>query len=222
MSDEERRTVAVTAAILLLASLARFVWEARPTPPILPPSPVPAALVEETGREVDEEERMQTPLAAGETVDPNRDPEVELARLPGVGPALAARIVASRNADGWFRTPNDLLRVSGIGTATLKRIQPLIELADPPAQTSSSAAGRRGPSSMTASGVDGRRQVVDLNRASEAELEALPGVGPTLAQRIVEYRSRSGRFSGVDQLREVSGIGDATLERLRPLVHVSR
>ncbi|MBU6430170.1 MAG: ComEA family DNA-binding protein, partial [Cyanobacteria bacterium REEB65] len=61
---------------------------------------------------------------------------------------------------------------------------------------------------------------VHLNRASAEDLEQLPGVGPGLAARILDYRSRHGSFHSVDELREVSGIGDRRLERLRPLVTV--
>ncbi|WP_285623988.1 helix-hairpin-helix domain-containing protein [Kineosporia sp. NBRC 101677] len=61
---------------------------------------------------------------------------------------------------------------------------------------------------------------IDLNTASVTELDALPGVGPVLAARIVEWRQANGRFATVDDLNEVSGIGDATMEKLRPLVRV--
>ena len=63
--------------------------------------------------------------------------------------------------------------------------------------------------------VDGR---IDLNSATAKELESLPGIGPELARRILEYRRINGRFSSVDDLKKVSGIGDKTLENLRPLV----
>ncbi len=60
---------------------------------------------------------------------------------------------------------------------------------------------------------------VKLNTATAAELEALPGVGPALAQRIAAYR-QGRRFSSVDDLLKVKGIGKAKLERLRSLVEV--
>ncbi|HSB45296.1 MAG TPA: helix-hairpin-helix domain-containing protein [Nitrospira sp.] len=62
---------------------------------------------------------------------------------------------------------------------------------------------------------------LDLNRASEQELEALPGIGPVLAERIVEYRHARGTFHDVEQLRKVKGIGKKKFERLRTLVHVA-
>ena len=59
---------------------------------------------------------------------------------------------------------------------------------------------------------------LDLNRASQDDLERLPGIGPGLAARIVDSRARRGIFGSVDDLRRVRGIGDATLARLRPLL----
>jgi competence protein ComEA len=59
---------------------------------------------------------------------------------------------------------------------------------------------------------------VHLNTASAAELEALPGVGPSLAQAIVSERARLGGFRRIDDLRRVRGIGDRRFEQLRPLV----
>lgn len=61
---------------------------------------------------------------------------------------------------------------------------------------------------------------VDLNTATVQQLDTLPGVGPVLAQRIVDWRTQHGRFDSVDQLQEVSGIGPSRLADLRPLVTV--
>jgi competence protein ComEA len=61
---------------------------------------------------------------------------------------------------------------------------------------------------------------VDLNTATADELDALPGVGPATASAILAYRDQNGRFSSVDELLDVRGIGDAKLEQLRPLVRV--
>jgi competence protein ComEA len=62
--------------------------------------------------------------------------------------------------------------------------------------------------------------LVNLNTASLAALDTLPGVGPVLAQRILDWRAQHGRFTSVDELGEVSGIGDKLLEQIRPKVTV--
>lgn len=61
---------------------------------------------------------------------------------------------------------------------------------------------------------------LDLNTATEAELDALPGVGPVLAGRIIAWREEHGRFTAVEELLEVSGIGTATFADLAGLVRV--
>lgn len=62
--------------------------------------------------------------------------------------------------------------------------------------------------------------LINVNTASATELEALPGVGEVIAQAIVDYRTENGPFASVEQLLDVSGIGDATLENIRELVTV--
>ena len=69
-----------------------------------------------------ESERRRTPLGAAERIDPNQASEVELDRLPGVGPSLARAIVRSREQDGPFRSLDDLLRVPGLGQMKLEQL----------------------------------------------------------------------------------------------------
>ncbi len=61
---------------------------------------------------------------------------------------------------------------------------------------------------------------IDINVASAAELESLPGIGAVLAQRIVEDRQANGPYASVDELARVRGIGTAVLEKVRPLITV--
>jgi len=62
---------------------------------------------------------------------------------------------------------------------------------------------------------------IDVNRATEHDLERLPGIGPVLAQRIVEYRETRGSFQELEQLRRVRGIGEKTFARIRGLLVVA-
>lgn len=63
--------------------------------------------------------------------------------------------------------------------------------------------------------------LLDLNRATDRDLDALPGVGPKLAERIMKYRQSVGIFHSLDELRAVKGIGKKKFEQLRPLVTVT-
>ncbi|MCC6139880.1 MAG: helix-hairpin-helix domain-containing protein [Nitrospira sp.] len=79
------------------------------------------------------------------------------------------------------------------------------------AQTAEASEARRMPN---------RSPRVDLNRATAADLDQLPGVGPVLAKRMVDYRKSVGRFQAVEDLRAVKGIGKKKLEQLKPFVVV--
>lgn len=61
---------------------------------------------------------------------------------------------------------------------------------------------------------------VDLNTASQAQLESVKGIGPVTATNIIAYRASAGRFTSVDELLNVQGIGAKTLEKIRPYVGV--
>jgi competence protein ComEA len=82
-------------------------------------------------------------------------------------------------------------------------------------RTSAATGGLAGASAAAAPPAGGTA-MVNLNSATEEQLEALPGVGPVTAQKILDWRQTHGRFSAVDELLEVSGIGDKTLARLAP------
>jgi competence protein ComEA len=74
------------------------------------------------------------------------------------------------------------------------------------------------PAPVTGGAVAGA--LINVNTATATDLEELPGVGEVIAQAILDYRTENGPFTSVDQLLDVSGIGDATLENIRDLVTV--
>lgn len=109
--------------------------------------------------------------------------------------------------------------VAAAGGATGKADITLVNLAAPladgeevlvPAHGAADAAAAGGEPSPTAP--------LDLNTASAEQLDALPGVGPTTAQRIVAYRQEHGPFRSVDELEGVPGIGPSKLAQLKGLV----
>jgi competence protein ComEA len=84
--------------------------------------------------------RRDAAVPRSASIDIDRAPAPELMRLPGIGPALAARIIADRGARGRFGGPDGLLRVPGIGPKTLARIRPYLTMAASPAVPESGSA----------------------------------------------------------------------------------
>ena len=84
-----------------------------------------------------------------------------------------------------------------------------------PAATGTTTTGAGQASSSGAS-----KGKVNLNTASAEELQTLSGIGPSLSQRIIDYRQANGPFKSVDDLRKVSGIGDTRFKNLKDLVCV--
>src|SRR6516165_8127245 len=155
-------------------------------------------------------------------MDLNRARAAELNQLPGIGPKLAERIVSYRNANGPFRSIDDLRRVSGIGPKTLERIRSWIcvEPADVPPDTpvqqiSRSAMGTAPGKSKKEALLNG--PLININFATQSELQRLPRIGPKLSERIIEERAKKP-FQSVDDLRRVKGIGPKTLANLRPYI----
>jgi competence protein ComEA len=144
------------------------------------------------------------PLAQGETIDVDRADQMELRRLPGVGPALAARIVADREERGPFGGPEGLDRVPGIGSALLARLAPHLRFSGVRAET----------------GVNGSADRISLNGAGAAELQQLPGIGPARARSIVAFRDTNGSFRDLAELGRVPGMPASLVERLKPLLRL--
>ncbi|MDE0043631.1 MAG: ComEA family DNA-binding protein [Candidatus Poribacteria bacterium] len=93
--------------------------------------------------------------------------------------------------------------------------QEKVDESSPPTESSipSADAESAAPSEPTPhESNDGR---IDINAATAEEFESLPGIGPAIAERIVDYRSVNGRFDVIEDLTEVSGIGDKTIQKLR-------
>jgi competence ComEA-like helix-hairpin-helix protein len=167
------------------------------------------------------------PLAPGELVDADVAVPPELARLPRVGLALAKVIVADRDAKGAFGSLEGLDRVPGIGPGLLRTLAPHLTF-------SGAEAGNAAPSppgaglgtpfappplgSVAAARSGPPNTVLNVNRATAVELEGLPGIGPSLARRIVADREARGPFATVDALDRIPGIGPRLVARLERLV----
>ncbi len=133
-------------------------------------------------------------------------------RHPGL-----VRLPAGSRVDDAVRAAGGVAPGASTGLVNLARKlidgeQVLIGVDQPPG-----AAAGTGPSAAT--GVGGVTPI-DLNAAAAGDLDHLPGIGPVLAERIVSWRTEHGRFASVDQLRQVSGIGESKYQQLKARVRV--
>jgi competence protein ComEA len=211
------------AAVLALAALLLAVPRAFSSGPEVQPvpprrDPVPTASVSAAPGAVSISAPAAT-AAAGEvaTAEPGSTVLVHVVghvRHPGV-----VRLHAGARLGDALRKAGGATRRADLAAVNLARAVVDGEQVFVPAPGETPAAAPAAPPGTAAPGAPGvAGAVVDLNTADETRLDALPGVGPVIAGRIVAWRQEHGRFSSVDELTEVSGIGDATLERLRPLV----
>jgi competence protein ComEA len=170
-----------------------------------------------------------TELAPAHRIDLNRASRAELLQLPDVGPTLAERIEAYRRDNGGFRSVDELQRVNGIGPAKMAKLRPWVCVEDaadedepdgPAIPVNQSDAAAKGKPAQTATKKPVPAEPLDLNTATVAQLKAtLPDIGPKKAQAIVDEREK-GPFKSVDDLRRVHGIGQKTIDKLRPYVTV--
>ena len=210
---------AVFAAVLALVALVLAVPRAfspgpdvQPVPPRTDPLPTASASAA-PGTAAISAPAATTPGDAA-TAEPGSTVLVHVVgqvRHPGV-----VRLDAGARLGDALRKAGGATRRADLAAVNLARAVVDGEQVFVPAPGETPPAAAPAPPGTAAPGVAGA--VVDLNTADETQLDALPGVGPVIAGRIVAWRQEHGRFSSVDELTEVSGIGDATLERLRPLV----
>ncbi|SBV30133.1 competence protein ComEA [Micromonospora krabiensis] len=204
--DPGRRGVRALAVVAAVAVLGAGLWAWRSRPRAEPVPPVATADVPVAGGAVETAAGPSGELVvavAGKVRRPG------LVRLPA-GARLADAVEAAGGA------------LPGVDVALLNPARKVADgelivvgLTPPPGAAQPGAAPGAAPGAGSAPGVGGR---LNLNTATLAQLDALPGVGPVLAQRILAHRERQGGFRSVGDLRQVEGIGDARYEQLKDLV----
>lgn len=162
---------------------------------------------------------------------------VEVAAAPSGGtvspPASASpspEVVVLVDVAGWVRRPGVyefsegarvIDAIDAAGGARSGAVLEALNLAAPLADGTQILVPREGQEGVAPAPVTGGAGgLVNVNSAIATELEELPGIGEVIAQRIIDYRTENGPFATVDELLDVSGIGDAILESIRELVTV--
>ena len=214
--------LAVVAALAVLVTVFTLVRDR--------PAPVMSAKLPPVERAASASPRSSATPGAGQPASPDRPVVVSVVGLvhtPGlVTLAPGARIADALQAAGGA--------VDGADTIGLNMARPLgdgeqivVGLAPRSGQptvlgSSVSSGSAQAPPSGSPSGTTKPKagEALDLNTATVEQLDTLPGVGPVTAAAIVAWRQNHGKFTSVDQLADVDGIGPARLDKLRALVRV--
>jgi competence protein ComEA len=211
--DPGRTGALALAAVAAVAAVvaAVGVWSERPVAEPVPALPVVAPAVDPGSGPPG----LQAAPAAGPIVVSvsGRVRHPGLLRLPP-----GSRVGEAIDAAGGAEPDTDLTGLN-LAARLADGEQILVGVPVPvtPPVSGPSAGAAQAPSGSAAPAPSGR---LDLNSATLEQLDQLPGVGPVTAQRILEWRTQNGRFAAVEQLQEVSGIGEARFATLRELVSV--
>jgi competence protein ComEA len=155
-----------------------------------------------------------TEKAPASPVDINTATQAELEELPGVGKATAKKIIAGRP----YSSLSDLSK-AGISASTVKKITPMVTVSAAgaaPAPSTPPASAQSSKSDKTAKTEKAPANPVDINTASQTELEGLPGVGKATAKKIIAGRP----YSSVNDLSK-AGVSASTVKKITPMVTVS-
>ena len=169
------------------------------------------------------------PAPSAAPASPNGPVVVSVVGLVG-RPGLVTLTAGARVADALTAAGGPLGGADLVGLNMARRVgdgeQIVVGIAAPPgAPPALGSSISSAPGAVSAAPTPGEKSapandLVDLNAATVEQLDTLPGVGPVTAAAIIAWRDAHGRFTGVDQLGEVDGIGPARLEKLRALVRV--
>ena len=199
MDRTELTLVSILLAVILVGLGYREYWGGMPAvePVVVRPDPAPSPLPSFTEENAPAVHEGIGSASAETPININAAPSKTLERELGISPAAAEAIPRYREKlGGVYTDPRQILEIPGITIDSYRTFAHRLRL-------DSSGA----PASATSSAT--------LNAASLADLEAVEGIGPTYARRILEERLRAGGFASWSDVRAVRGIGPARLEALR-------
>lgn len=153
-------------------------------------------------------------------IDLNTATLEDLETINGISSKKAGDIINYRKENNGFGSVDELINVSGIGPKTLENLRPFLKASTLSKQAQILKDRAPAPKKKKSSSSSKKRKAkssgkkININTASAKEIAAgLNGVGPKTAERIVAYRKENGKFSSVDSLTDVKGIGPKTLSK---------
>lgn len=164
-----------------------------------------------------------TEPSAAALLDLNAATFEELCALPEIGESLAQAILDYRTQNGGFRNREQLREVPGIGEQRFRTIAPLVFIVNEQPLPPSTEPTEKPAPAVSETNAPAKPSVtfpIDLNAATFEELCALPDIGESLAQAILDYRTQNGGFRYREQLCEVPGIGEQRFRTIASMVYV--
>ncbi len=163
---------------------------------------------------------LDTPLKASapqlHTFDPNEADSAELVSL-GMPSWMASSVLKYRNKGGRFKTPDAFSKVYGLTDEQYQSLLPFIQIAETPVDSSHLLAYSK-RDSIAHQFKYPIGTVLELNYVDTTELKKIPGIGSSIARRIVSYRTKLGGFYSLEQLEDI----DLNSDSLQPWLHVGK
>lgn len=162
-------------------------------------------------------------------MDINKVTKDQLMQINGIGEKTATSIISYREKQGGFKAFDELLNIDGIGEKTFAKLKDYLYLENSPATTSSKITQQYVNETTKQEIASTHQNVttskisypVDINTASEQELMSLKGIGTVKAKSIIDYRNSNGPFKSTDEIKNVSGIGEAIFEDIKSFICVN-
>lgn len=145
---------------------------------------------------------------AKQTLNINKAPSAQLQKLPGINETLANAIISYREENGNFKKASDLIKVPGISEDLIAAIGKYLRFSDSSGKKKTSSSSKGLPAGFR----------VSINAGSASDLQKLPGIGPSLSGRIIDYRKANGPFLKLEDLKKVKGIGDSTFKKIKSFI----
>jgi competence protein ComEA len=227
--DRARAPVVATVVVVLVVAALAGAWVLAARPSALPVATSSLPISERSGSDV-----ARSSSAAGSPGPPGPSGSSP-SNVPSWSSSatIVVDVAGKVRRPGLYRLPagsrvDDALRaaggaLSGVDLAALNRAALVadgqqVAVGVPAAANAGGVAGPAAGSGAAARTAAGTANPVHLNSATIEQLETLPGVGPVLAQKILDYRAEHGSFASVNELNDVPGIGDAKFAALRAAV----
>ncbi|MEM8897518.1 MAG: helix-hairpin-helix domain-containing protein [Bacteroidota bacterium] len=184
---------------LILTLIIGFRWWTISIHPSSPPLPTPP------------DHFLIEGISSFDTLDVNLASAEDFQQFSGIGKVLSERILKFRTAKGGFHNIEEVQQVYGIQDSVFQKMKPYLVLTSPPSRKTYSYPAKRKALYTQVSPAP-----IDINMADSSEWASLPGIGPVLSKRIINYRKARNGFTSLEDVSSVYGLSEDTYQKIIP------